>query len=408
MRWIILVIASFVAIGCGGSSSNNFIKDGKEISSLTSSQTKEILEQNGIGNDSYTVFGTKRYKISYETIDVNGKKVKASGVVVVPILDNSEISDYIKKVGFATVIDCHGTIFLNENAPSEVLKRAKSIYGAEVAYSSLAGFITLMPDYVGFGDSKEKVHPYLLKKALSQSVVDFTKAAFKFLEDNNIPLSANEELYLSGYSEGGFVALSSVKPLEQAGFNLILSTPMDGPYLLEPIGSMMTNSQTLPAQSIGYVADLIYAYSKAYNFNLDTVFQEPYASTIPSLFDKKHSSYEIYKNLTTKTKGEGGLFTDNFIDEYNISNFRLELFKNSITNPQARTQIDLIHCMGDDVVPYKVAQEEKKLLGFLGNHIKLFTVDSKENPLTHAKCFVPAYAKALHLFMDSRENILGY
>ena len=408
IKYIFIALVAIFMFGCGGGSKNfdedsAVIKDGKLVSTNSKKELNEKLLQYGVVGD--VKYGLKSYKISYDTRDINGKMVKANGVVIIPILNASKESDLIRAKGFAVTLDCHGTIFANSNAPSVSIENKKEPYGAEVIYSALHGFITIMPDYLGYGDSVKSIHPYLLKNPTRDNIADFTKKAFEFLRENDIDVSPNEELYLSGYSEGGYVALASVKTIEQAGFNLQMSAPMDGPYLLEPFGQAVMNLNYIDSPS--FVAFFLYSYAQKYHYNISSILQTPYDKTVKKLFNKKNTREQIDAQLTTKVKGNNGLLVQNFVDDYGSSNFRLKLIKNSILEVNARTPIKLMHCMGDDVVPYEIAKSEKSILK-LFNDVELITIDSDSNRLNHIDCAVKAYLKAGKVFEASREKILGY
>ena len=408
IKYIFIALVAIFMFGCGGGNRNFeedsvVIKDGKLISSNSKKELNEKLLQYGVVDG--VKYGLKSYKISYDTRDINGKMVKASGVVIVPILDKSKESDLIRANGFAVTLDCHGTIFANSNAPSVSIENRKLPYGAELVYSALHGFITIMPDYLGYGDSVDSIHPYLLKNPTRGNIADFTKKAFEFLRENDINISPNEELYLSGYSEGGYVALASVKTIEQAGFNLQMSVPMAGPYLLEPFGQAVMDLNYIDFPS--FVAFFLYSYAQKYHYSIANMLQEPYAKKIDSLFNKENTREQIDAQLTTKVKGSNGLLVQNFVNDYKTSDFRLKLIKNSILEVNARTPIKLMHCMGDDVVPYEIAKSEKSILK-LFNSVELITIDSDNNRLNHIDCAYKAYLKAGVIFKESREKMLGY
>ena len=111
------------------------------------------------------------------------------------------------------VSDDHGTIFANKKAPSVIASDTGSPSGSAIIITSIGGFATLKPDYIGFGDSKEHYYPYVLKDSLANSTVDFIKKVKVFAKDNNITL--NNQLFLTGYSEGGYASMATLKKIEE-------------------------------------------------------------------------------------------------------------------------------------------------------------------------------------------------
>jgi hypothetical protein len=76
-----------------------------------------------------------------------------------------------------------------------------------------AGYITALPDYIGYGDSGNHFHPYLHAKTLAAAVVNMLKASKTYCATNNIALSG--KLFLAGYSEGGYATMAATKEIQE-------------------------------------------------------------------------------------------------------------------------------------------------------------------------------------------------
>ena len=412
---LLTLLLLFFISGCGGDSfkSDKKIVGGVEIANFSAKEIAKKAKEYGYINKEF--FGYKAYRVVYDTTDDNGKKVKASGVIVIPNANGASdsVKDKLKVMqseGFALAIDCHGTIFTNKEAPSVAIANSKEPYGSEVLLSGYGGFITLLPDYIGFGESKEHYHPYLLKKSSANSVKDFVEAAIDFANKNLIELAPNRDMFVTGYSQGGYVALASLGALEDSfSYNIDLVAPMDGPYLLEPFGKELVDLKTFKAPS--YVAYLCYSYAKAYNKSITKLIKEPYASKLDKLFDKKHTKEEIDKALTTKMQGANGLLSDDIVENYDLSWFRLKLLRNSaLSLHSCIAKVKLIHCRGDDVVPFKVATLTKKAMKAFYTDVELITLEDeiKSKDLNHIECAIPAYVYTTNLFIKRRKELLGY
>src|SRR5688572_22752894 len=93
------------------------------------------------------------------------KTVKASGLLLVPLGTNEP----------APLISVqHGTSFSKDEAPT-----ASPYTGMELFAS--AGYIVLMPDYLGYGSSSEIFHPYYDKAYSALAVIDMITASKEFL-----------------------------------------------------------------------------------------------------------------------------------------------------------------------------------------------------------------------------------
>jgi len=421
-----LISLFFVALtGCGGGGSSasediNDIKGGKLIADYPADDLKSsLVEQNLIDKDQ-VVFGFRAYKIPYKTTDANGNEVDASGVMVVPSdlgvdSDTQTKLKFMQNTGLAAVVDCHGTIFANKEAPSEVIANSTEPQGAAIILTSLSGFITLQPDYIGFGDSKDHKQEYLIEKSSASTVVDFVKAAQKFARDNNIKWIEDNQMYLTGYSQGGYVAVAALEEMEDENFNLSIAAPMAGPYLLDPIAQAVLDSEYIGVPS--FMAATAYSYANVYDYDVSDLIQEPYASKLPTLFDGSLTRAEIDEQLTTKVKGEGGLFSDDLVENYDLSLFRLQLMQNSVIDFSAQTPIKFVHCLGDDVIPYDIAVASKDIFNTLLNvdtvdliPVEVAITQNADTNLRygHAQCAIYAYTITAKIFAEDRKNTIGY
>ena len=403
----------FVLSGCGDSSEKN----AKLIANYPANLLKEELLKEGKITPNQTVYGIKVYELTYTTIDEEGKKVKASGVVVIPSdlgIEDSLQKSFNKMIndGFGVVIDCHGTIFSNDEAPSVAIKKAMKPVNEEVIFSGLDGFVTLEPDYIGYGISKGHYHPYLLKKSSAKAVVDFTKAALSFLKHKGI--KTNGLNYLTGYSQGGYVALAALKEFEKENFFIKMASPMAGPYLLDPIAKGVLSLSQINRPS--FIAAVAYAYSKAKSKDKQNYLQfvkelinEPYASNLDQLYDKNHTSKQIDDKLP---KEVDKLFTQNIIHNYEGSWFQLMLKENSVVDFAPQTKVKLVHCKGDDVVPYQISQAALNAFYSLGaKSVELIPLEETLNipkKLTHVECAPYAYWYAGELFIKDRIFTKGF
>lgn len=156
--------------------------------------------------------GIEVYKITYET-EFQGSTIEASGLVCLP----DEPGEY-PVLSFQ-----NGTNTLHANAPSVNYKDA--MYSIIEGVASM-GFIVVIPDYIGFGDAADVPHPYLHAESTVQSVVDMIRAGKEFTEMEETLAQPNDDLFIWGYSQGGWATLHLQKEIEQnlsSEFNLVAS-----------------------------------------------------------------------------------------------------------------------------------------------------------------------------------------
>jgi hypothetical protein len=148
----------------------------------------------------YISSGADLYKLIYKTT-VNGEKILASGIVCFP----EEPGEY-PVLSFQ-----NGTNTRHSKAPSE----EPGDYGYQmIEMISSMGYIVVIADYPGFGESSDIPHPYLVAEPTVRSLVDMLYAV-REMDGTELPeISVLNEYYLLGYSQGGWATLQLHKALE--------------------------------------------------------------------------------------------------------------------------------------------------------------------------------------------------
>ncbi len=390
-RLALVFVSAFLVFsfsGCGGGGdaggADDLVMHPGDVVSLAKTasydrdEMKKILEDMGI--ESPIVFGIEVFKLIYKTVDKYGNLINASGLLAVPLGTDSPLP---------LVSDQHGTIFTDKEAPSN-----NPLNASVILMSAINGFVLAMPDYIGFGASKDKVHPYLIDEPSANAVIDMIKAVRKACRTNGIPLSG--KLFLSGYSEGGYVTMAALKKIEEEHpeIEVTAAAPMAGPYDLK-----RTADFTLIKSFLNYspfIAYVVYAYDEYYGWNrLDEIINEPFASKLPYLFDGNTPGDEILTQLTNVT---AELFRPDFIASYfGNGEYALKeaLIKNSVSNWAPKTPMKLIHCKDDPIVPYFNSEEAFDNFVMNGSlNVELVTMEGSD----HVECAGPAYMTASSWF----------
>ena len=152
---------------------------------------------------------------------------------------------------------------------------------------SSPGYITLMPDYVGLGIS-DLMHPYVHAQSEADAGVYLLQAAETLgLE---FGFSFDDEFYSTGYSQGGHASMAFSRELQEnwsEEYPLTASAPLSGPYDISGTQSIQiaeSDTYSNPA----YIAYNIIGWNSYYGNiyeDLSEIFQEPYATGLPALFD---------------------------------------------------------------------------------------------------------------------------
>ncbi len=281
------------------------------------------------------------YRVTYSTM-LYDEVITASGLVCVPVTPGS----------YPALSFQNGTNTLHSNAPS--VNPSNFSYQLVENVASM-GFIVIIPDYPGFGSSEHKAHPYLLKEPTVTSVTDMLGALREFVDDVTVSRDLTGELCLFGYSQGGWATLSLHRDIEENGvdgFQLIASAAGAGPADLKGMmeGFVSETEYPVPAY-FGYIA---HAYSTYDRFSVpySAIFNEPYASRIPSLFNGTLSLGNINSMLTTDiTDLLNPDFRSGFAAGPDYVSVRQALDNNSIHPWNTSIPLLLIHGDADTQVP---------------------------------------------------------
>lgn len=159
------------------------------------------------------------HRLVYATIDGQGRAIHASGLVSVPVKPPGVPSPVL---GYQ-----HGTLFSDARAPSNHAVASE----VSVALAS-TGYIVVAADYVGYGASRGAPHPYLLAEPSAAAVLDLLTAAQTWRQGAGI--ADNGQLFLAGYSEGGYVTLAAHRAMQASASphlrHLVASVAGGGPY----------------------------------------------------------------------------------------------------------------------------------------------------------------------------------
>ena len=333
------------------------------------------------------------YKITYNTT-FNGESKLASGLVCVP-----------SGTGTYPILSYqNGTNTLHSNAPS--VNPDNELY-LLLEFMASTGFIVSIPDYLGFGVADDMFHPYLHKESTVQSVTDMLRAVKELIEE--LTIETNNEVYLSGYSQGGWATMQVQKAIESqfsSEFILKASACGAGPYNLNTINSYVTAREEYPMPYfLGYI------FNSYLNLGLSTsisaVFNEPYDSRIPTLYDGTKTGEEINAQLTTSMPE---LFTGTYYiaskTDPQFSPIIDMLSENSVTAYATSTPTLILHGTDDTFVPPIVS--ENIYSGFMAKGLPDDRVQYL--PLqghSHTSGIVPSGLTSMLWFLDIKDGGTG-
>jgi len=279
------------------------------------------------------------YKIKYE-----GEEIEASGLLAIPQgMDRAP----------ALLSAQHGTQFLDAETPSGF----PNSFSPFVIFAA-AGYATVIPDYIGYGVSDDILHPYFDQKYSARAVVNMIKAAKEYLKQEQVAI--NNNLFLVGYSEGGYVTMAAQKEIETDPSHDLALTAVAagaGAYDLSLMLELIAEAKTYSNPAL--LAFIVQAYNTTYNWHrpLTDFFQEPYAAKIPGLLDGSKSVDAINSELPDST---AKLFNTNFFaslqDPGKETDLRQALENNSFLNWVPESPTRLYHGTADETISYQISE----------------------------------------------------
>ncbi|KOH44382.1 alpha/beta hydrolase family protein [Sunxiuqinia dokdonensis] len=401
----VLLIAFFI-VSCGKNDDPiveeplfTYLESEKQVSTIPRSSAQFLFsalaaQYDDDGTmDNEVSSGALVYKVAYKTT-FEGEALMVSGLVSVPDQPGN----------YPVISFQNGTNVEYSQAPTA--KPGDNLFVVLESFASL-GFIVVIPDYPGFGDSKQVFHPYLEKDNMVPSLVDLLKATREFVSQDHIVASLNDDLYLMGYSLGGWATLQLQREIETKGledYQLKASSCGAGPYNLNRLNELIVGKETYPMPY--FLAFLMQAYHVHGEFSnpLNTIFADEYAAKIPGLFNGINTGVEINAQLTTNVTD---LFHPDFRAGYEsgatYQAVQEALSKNSVEAWNTTTPTRLFHGENDTFVAVELStqmEQDFHDLGVSSNVLREVVLPDVD----HQSAILPFGIKTINWFINLNNN----
>lgn len=268
--------------------------------------------------------------------DTDGEtELEQSGKLIIPA--HGEIKNLI--------LVSHYTIGANFECPTETFP-LEGLFAAK-------GYAVAIADYIGFGITSDRVHPYMHIESTARSVVDMGKAAKLYLEHiGRAP--KDPEVILFGYSQGGSTTLAVMKMLQETlDFSIKRVYAGGGPYDLAATFdySMETGITGIPCA----IPMIVQGVNEGEKLGLDMkdFFKDRLLENYDEWINSK--SYTVKQiNQRIESSDLHDIMTDEGRDKYSRETARLykALLKNSTLNFIPLSPIYLFHSREDQTVPF--------------------------------------------------------
>jgi Prolyl oligopeptidase family len=254
-----------------------------------------LLGGSDIGKELLSLAYTPRcsfdvYQLQYETVGGKGEAAKASGALMVPTG-----SDPSCQGPRPIVLYAHGTMADKTFNIAMFQRSGEGVLLAAVFASR--GYIVVAPNYAGYDTSDLSYHPYLNADQQSKEMIDVLAAARSALPvASATSVTDNKKLFVTGYSQGGFVAMATHEAMQAAGMTVTASAPMSGPYALASFGDAVFAGEVNASGPLNFTL-ILESYQNSYGNiyeNATDVVEAQYAPTIGSLLPSATALSDIY------------------------------------------------------------------------------------------------------------------
>lgn len=337
----------------------------RKTSSVTGAAIVQSLLDWGNGKKVIEVVGT------YPSMDSEGNDVTLSGKVMLPVGRRPK----------RMILVSHYTVGSNMEAPSN----AFSLEGVLVKM----GYGLVIPDYMGYGVTVDKIHPYLVMDITALNVIDMWRAVRPWLKAVGME-PEQEDINLMGYSQGGATTMAVLRLIE-----LAFSNPKHKEYIPVhrvfagggPYDVKATYERFVTTDTAGYpVAVPLVLQGMIEGYGIDVKMEDMVQPWLCEKIDdwinsKRYTTGQI--NSFIKTRRTHDLLTPEAMQQ--SSEKVAELYKamtdNSIISYDWKPEapIYLMHSIDDETVPYTNAVNAKNKwrnanieynFGHYGTHVR--------------------------------------
>lgn len=345
------------------------------------------------------------YKVRYRSRAVDGRPVTLSGMVALPQGGAPK----------GVVVFYHGTTADRNYVPSRYnCTDTPGESEAAVVIFGSGGYAVFMPDYLGLGDDKS-FHPYPLGSINCWSGIDMIDAGKSLA--SKLTFKVGEKLYVTGYSEGGAVAMWGIRMLDKSkDYDLTAGAPLSGPYDLSGaqmklLISKQSNPEILAACVYfgSYFAYSIQQNFPQYDIDLNNYFAPSFASYVPLIFTRGGTDETIAKALAVKALQLGTLttfktlITKQFLQAVQAVDISDPMVAQTVANDcydwSPTTPTLLVHLYNDFIVsPQNTlnAVAAMRVRGVTEDVMRSYTITQKG--LTHTTAAWPAAVMARRFF----------
>jgi len=242
----VAIASSLLLVGCGDDNDFDAVigsDSATSVKSISSFNTAQINTQFGLDGTATpdAKCDIKIEKVSYPTVGAAGERTNATAALMLPSGDSADCQGDRPILLYA-----HGTTTDKGYDFSQVANPQNPAAGEATliaANFAAQGYIVVAPNYAGYDESDLDYHPYLVAEQQATDMADALDSARTIIarqQRANDPdytnLDDSGKLFISGYSQGGHVAMATARMFEQNDEPVTAIAPLSGPYALAAFG----------------------------------------------------------------------------------------------------------------------------------------------------------------------------
>lgn len=313
----ILTCSTLVLTGCGNDDKSVTVIEPVKISNatlidepvitktFTAEELKAAISKAGISPavDKDPICGITVEYINHTTTGVKGESTNATGAVILPNGDNADCQGDRPIMLYA-----HGTTpYQNYNLAALDDPKNPAYETALLIAANFAGQgdIVIAPNYPGYDKSSLSYAPYVTLKQ-GQQMLDGLHAGLLAIKKQastskstqvsktaQSPVRDGGKLFITGYSQGGYVAMATAKALDDLGHPATAVSPASGPYAVSAFADSIMDGNVIYGGTI-FLPMLTRSYEAEYGNLLQGVYSDKYAKTAPTLFPTNDNIYGLF------------------------------------------------------------------------------------------------------------------
>ena len=275
----------------------------------------------------------------------------------------------------------HATIKSQADAPSSLT----ALGDPPVVLASL-GYIVVASDYVGYGVSAGSPHPYLMSAPSAAAVLDLLTAAKYWLQTQHV--ADNKQLFLTGYSEGGYVTVAAHRALQAS------ASPQRGELVRVIAGAGPYDVQATMDQLLAIIRQEYPALGVVLNPGLLKYLSD----------SDRHKVRDLLLALLVGVNIDVS-FAPTVFDNY-LADARSAIDSlSSVYDWAPQVPLDLFHGRDDRTVPYVSATNTLQAMQARGAGSRVTLTDCVAQPAGHSQCVLPYWRFVLDRFGKDAKDL---